>query len=319
MAQDLEELLEEYSVPFITTGKNTSRNFVNVSCADSGGDCSYDDNYTMGISRSMTHGYCWYCARAFPVFDTKERQGIATTLGIEQNMWKQVMEEQDGELYTEGIIQHEEIKDDTPDVEVPGDTLHEVHRNYLKGRGLDPDWLIKEYGITGTINYPDDYKKGYRVFFPIRHKGKIVSYVGRSYLDSAMNKYMCCDKSDELYFHKNLLFNQDRVTGRKGIAVEGPLDVLNLVQASGNFNIVAFYGTSYKDEQVQQLRKLFDEVFVIFDPEPAAQEKAMNIKSYLESYGVKCTVLCFKKNIDPGALPHKTAKALVEHYLGKEN
>ena len=318
MAQDLEELLDDYGVPYITTGKNTSKNYVNVSCTDSGGDCDYDSNYTMGIHRNMKTSWCWYCSRSFPVLNTKEREGIATKLGIPQEIWKVVMLSQDEDEYFIPEIIHEEIQEETPDVEVPGDDLLPVHRDYLKGRGLDPDWLIKEYGVKGTIYYPDDYKKGFRIFFPIRHKNKIVSYVGRSYLDSPMNKYMCCDKLDELYFHKHLLFNQDRVTGRKGIVVEGPTDVLNLVQSSGNFNIVATYGTSYKDEQLQELRRLFDEIFIMYDPEDKAQEKAMKIKSYMESYGKKATIIKLKlgTNMDPGKLPAKTARFLVENYLG---
>jgi 5S rRNA maturation endonuclease (ribonuclease M5) len=230
------------------------------------------------------------------------------------------MEEQDGELYQEEIIEHEEIKDDTPDVIVPGEALHDVHKEYLRGRGLDPEWLIKEYGVTGTTYYPEDYKKAYRIHFPIRHKGKIVSYVGRSYLPDAMNKYNCCEKEDELYFHKHLLFGQDKVTERKGIIVEGPTDQINLYQASGNPNICATYGTSFKDEQLIEMRKLFDEVFIIYDPEPAAQEKAMKIISYMESYGKKATNLKLKLGVDmdPGKLPQPVAKFIVEKYLGKE-
>jgi len=318
LAQDLEELLDDYGIDYITTGKNTSKQYVNVSCAESGGDCSYDDNYTMGISRALTHGYCWYCSRAFPVFNTKDREGIATALGIDQKIWKSVMEEQDPEMYYAPEIIHDVITEETKDIEVPGEPLLPVHKEYLKGRGLDPEWLIKEYGVTGTAYYPEDFKKAYRIYFPIRHKDKIVSYVGRSYLPDSMNKYNCADKADELHFHKHLLFNQWRVTGRKGIVVEGPTDVLNLVQASGNFNIVATYGTSYTDEQMVQLRLLFDEVFIIYDNETAAQDKAMKIKSYMESYGLKATNLCLKNDNDPGGLEQEVAKFIVENTIGEE-
>lgn len=318
MAQDLEELLEEYGIPFITSGKNTSKSFVNVSCAESGGDCQYDDNYTMGINRNMTYAYCWYCARPFPVFNTKDREGVATALGIEQKIWKEVMEQQDEELYNKPEIINEEITDDFKDIEVPGEDLVQPHRDYLKyERGLDPDWLIKEYGVKGTTYYPDDYKKGYRIFFPIKYKNKIISYVGRSYLKNPVNKYICCDPEDEAYFHKHLLFNQDRVTSRKGILVEGPTDVLKLVYASNNFNIVASYGTSYKPEQLQQLRELFDELIIIYDNEIKAQEKAMNIKNYMESYGKKVTNLCLTKGNDPGGMDLITAKFLVDSLLGE--
>lgn len=319
MPADLEELLDEYGIEYITTGKNTSKHYVNVNCDTSGGNCDYDGNFTMGIRRDMTRGYCWWCSQSFPVFDTKERKGIASTLGIPQSIWKQVMQEQDGDLYQEEIIEHEEIKEDSPDVEVPGEELQQVHRDYLIGRGLDPDWLIENYGVKGTTYMPEDFKKAYRIYFPIKHKGKSVSYVGRSYLPDSMNKYNCCEKEDELYFHKHLLFNQWRVTSRKGIIVEGPTDVLNLVFASGNFNVVGTYGTSYKEEQLQEIRRLFDEIFIIYDNEPAAQTKAMKMKSYLESYNVKVTNLCLKGENDPGGLSQEKAKFIVENTIGKEN
>lgn len=315
MAENLEELLYEYNVPFRTKGKNTSRNFVNVSCADSGGDCEYDDNYTMGISRSMTHTYCWWCGKSFPIFNTKERDGVLSTLGISKADWLETKSYVNPEDIIETEVTVTEVT--KKDVIVPGEGISEPHRLYLKERGLDPDWLIKEYNIQGTTYMPKGQDAfAYRVWFPIKHKDKIISYLGRSYLPNPMNKYMCCDPKDEILFHKHFLFNQDRVTGRKGILVEGPTDVLNLVQSSGNFNIVATYGTRYTNEQLQQLRRLFDEVTVMYDNETAAQSKALEIVSYLQSYGIIARSVCLKAGNDPGGLEKSLAKKIVDYYIG---
>jgi hypothetical protein len=310
MADDFESLLEEYGVDFITTGKNTSKDFININCDTSGGDCDYDGNYTLGLHRSGTRSYCWYCSHGFSPFK------IAKALGIPWDEWQQTVLEVADTWGTDISTIKEEIDpDDLVDVELPGEEIQQVHRNYLISRGYDPDWLIKHYGIKGTTYYADDYKLKYRIIFPITYEGKVISYIARSYVPDAMNKYICCDPEVETVFHKHLLFNLDKATGDKVIVVEGALDALKLIQASGNFDIVATYGTSYKPEQLRCLRENYEEVIIMYDAEEAAQAKALEIVTYMQSYGKKARSLVLKGFNDPGELDHETAKMVVNHLL----
>lgn len=313
MMADLESLLDDYAIPYITSGKNASADWVNINCTGVG-DCDYDENFTMGIHRGMHTAHCWYCSQSYSAYR------VATSLGIPYSVWKEVMEEQDDDW---GYVSYEKsreefIPEEEVGVGVPGGELAEEHTTYLESRGFDVEFLKKHYHIKGTLNYPDDYKKGYRIFFPITYKNVVISFVGRSYLPDARNKYMCCDKGLEILNHKFSLFNVDKAVGDRVIVVEGPLDCIKLVQGSNRFDIVATFGTSTKPEQLQLLRERYKEVIILYDPEGAAQAHAKEIVSYLHSYGVKAKSLNLKTVEDPGALDLETAKKLVNYLLDME-
>ena len=311
MADNLEELLDEYGIDYITTGKNTSRNYVNVSCVGIG-QCEYDTNYTHGIHRSLNRSYCWWCAQFYTPYQ------IAKGLGIPWKEYQQTMNNVADDWGLDKEDLPDEIDpDEIEDIIVPGEELHQVHRNYLISRGYDPDWLIEHYHIKGTLKWDADYKLSYRVIFPITYEGKTISYIGRSYVDNPF-KYCCADPEKESYFHKNLLFNLDKATKKRVILVEGALDALKLIQSSGNFSIIASYGTSVKPNQYKILRTYYDEVVVLFDPEDAAQNTADKIVNYLRSFNKKAVSLKLKTGDDPGALSKEDAKFLVNHVLSEE-
>ena len=308
VAENLEELLDEYGIDYITTGKNTSKNYVNISgvpiCS-----CEWDTNYTHGIHRSLNRSYCWYCAQFYTPYQ------IAKGLGIPFSEWKATMNNVADEWGLDKEELAEEIDpDELQDIEIPGDPLHQVHKNYLISRGFDPDWLVEHYNIKGTLKHNKDFKLSYRVIFPITYEDKYISYIGRSYVET-MNKYICCEPENESAFHKNLLFNMDKAHNKRVIVVEGALDALKLIQSSGNFNIVATYGTSIKPNQLRLLRTYYQEVIVLFDPEEGAQAVSDKIVTYLQSFGVKAVGLKLKTGDDPGALSKEDAKYLVNYLL----
>lgn len=317
----LEQLLDEFGISYITEGQNSSKDFVNIICQDVG-CCSGDVKYKRGIHRSMTRSYCWSGGGSVPITE------VVSSLGIPWSIWKPLMEEEADNwqgIDTEKILKPltEEIKD----IIIPGEELHPVHKAYLRERGFDPDFLEKEFGVKGiTYNgeyykgtefYKEDFKLQNRVIIPIYYQGKAISYLGRSYLKDIDNRYMCCIKDIETYHHKHMLYNMDRATEDKVILCEGTLDVMNLVQASGNHNIVASFGTNISDEQLQLLRVNYEHVIILYDGEKKAQEKAIKIKNYMESYGKKATNICLKGDVDPGDLDQPTAKYLVEALLGE--
>lgn len=326
MAQDLEELLDEYGIEYIIDGQNSSKDYININCQDVG-CCINDMKHKRGIHRSGKFTNCWAGSGNVSIFE------LVKSLGIPWNEWAEAIEELEDEW--DQIDKIKEYKDEEPEetdegIIIPGETLHPVHINYLESRGFDVDFLVKEFGLKGIVgngNYykgtefaKEDFKLQYRVIIPIYYNGVPISYLGRSYLDSVDNRYMCCIKPLEAFFHKLSLFRVDEATGDTVLLVEGTMDVMKLVQASGNKNIICSYGTQTTPEQLQMLRKRYKHVIILFDAEKLAQEHAEHIQNYLESYGIKCTNLKLKlgEDVDPGKLPLPIAKALVEHYLGKE-
>ena len=211
----------------------------------------------------------------------------------------------------------DEILPEDKGITIPGEDLHQVHRQYLEGRGYNVDFLIEHYGIKGTLRHTDAYELSYRIVFPITYEGIPISYIARSYTEGTPNKYLCCRPEQELIFHKNKLFNIDKAKGKTVIVCEGALDALKLIQASKNFNIVATYGTMIKPKQMQLLRERFDKIIVLFDNEGPAQEVAESMVTYMESYGKSGVNVKLKGFNDPGELTNEVAKQVVE-YLFRE-
>ena len=311
----LENLLDTYGIDYITSGQNSSEDFVNIQCV--GGECIDDQKYKLGIHRSLCYGYCWADGK-IKVFT------IAKELGIPWREWSAAIEEASDEWDIEYSDMEPlvDISDEEADIFIPGGPLQEVHKEYLRGRGFDPDYLEREFSLRGTGYVP--YKKGeagmsHMIVIPIHYQNRIISYLGRSIQPNPMFRYICCHEEQELRFHKRLFFNLDKATGNKVILVEGTFDAMKLIQASGNFNIIASYGTAIKPEQLLVLRERYDEVIVLFDPEEKAQGHADSITQYLEQFGKKAVSITLQgeEDNDPGKLDLVTAKFLVEALLGK--
>lgn len=308
----LEDLLDEYGVEYITEGQNSSKDFVNINCI--AGDCIDDHKHKLGIHRSLGRAYCWSCG-AHKIYD------VVKELGIPWKIWKPLMEEEMEEWGLEDNTK--KYKTELPPVpkgiEVPGEPLTEIHKQYLKSRGFDPDWLEKEYGVKGTVKNYSDFSLSYRIVFPITYNNIPISFIARTYLASeTKRRYRAAYPEEELISHKSKIFNCDKATGDRILLVEGLIDALKLIYASKRFNIGATYGTAYTPEQLLFLREHYKEVIVMYDPEPLAQKHAQEIVSYLKSYGVRAKSLSLKGYEDPGALDLKIANKIVNYLLDME-
>lgn len=321
MSSVFEDILTAYNVPWISEGQNSSKSFINICCPPELGCCPSDQKFKLGLSREGTFCNCW-SGGGHPIKKAIE------SLGVPWPIWKAAIDEVEGLDWKNLQTKTEDKNKPIEDILIPGEPLHKIHKQYLRERGFDPEFLEKEFGLRGIL-YPGQYYSGTafayedkklanRIIIPIYYEGKAISYLGRTYLKDIKNRYMCANPELESFFHKHSFYNIDKATGEKIILCEGTLDCMKLVQGSGNYNIIASYGTQITDEQLQLLRKRYKEVIIMYDGEEKAQEKALKIKTYLESYGVKCRNFCLKGDLDPGDLKNEQAKMLVEHLLGKE-
>ena len=186
---------------------------------------------------------------------------------------------------------------------LPGYHLDENEREYLSSRGFDPDYLQSKFhirggGITGEWSY--------RILIPIYYHDVLVSWTGRSILSKDYQKehkiprYKNLSIEQSVINPKEIFFNLDNCDKDKVILVEGPFDVLKMGD-----DTVCSLGTSVTREQELFLKNHFKKVFIAFDNEPAAQEKARHLGMNLNSAGMEVEVvnICedFGKN-DPGEL-----------------
>jgi DNA primase len=191
--------------------------------------------------------------------------------------------------------------------------LTAVHRKYLEGRRFDPDYLIEDFEIKGSSVFSKlegiDY--GRRIIAPIYWNDEIVSFQGRDYTDKHPIKYLACPKKREVMEHQTILYGKGIVTEappKRVIVVEGITDVWRFGEYA-----VSTFGIAYTPEQVRWISKLYEEVVVIYDPEPQAQSQAKKLIADLRFRGVKAQNI--KLGSDPGELSQKKANRLL-HTLG---
>lgn len=125
----------------------------------------------------------------------------------------------------------------------------EVAREYLKGRGLDPNAM--DFYVT------ENEKHACRVIIPYIFRNRIVYWQGRS-MDPAVEpryKNPTVDK-DNIFFNMDELY---RYTDEPLFVTEGPLDSLSIGRQA-----VATLGSSLSEFQLRELKKAASRRKVIF-------------------------------------------------------
>jgi len=183
--------------------------------------------------------------------------------------------------------------------------LTPIAKKYLEGRGYDPMklaaiWGLKSTGHTGNYSF--------RIFIPVIHKGRMVSFTTRAITNNQQPKYKSCPDNKEIYHHKYTLYGADK-TRESCVAVEGPADVWRLGPGS-----VGMFGIGFSEPQVKLLSK-YKRVFIFFDPEEQAQLQADKLHYQLCARGVECIILQDDAGRDPGELGQKEADELMRDLL----
>ena len=200
---------------------------------------------------------------------------------------------------------------------MPGfDSFTDAEAEYLESRGFDIPELKRKFGIRGG-GIAGEWS--YRILVPIFLEGRLVSWTGRSILPREWidrdkiprYKNLSVEKSE--VNPKEIFFNLDNSREDSVILVEGPFDVLKMGD-----NTICSLGTSVTSAQKALLLKKYKKVFIAFDNEPSAQEKAKKLGVDLNSLGLEVEIvnICedYGKN-DPGELT-KNEIAEIKKELG---
>jgi hypothetical protein len=183
--------------------------------------------------------------------------------------------------------------------------LRHAHREYLRGRGFNPQVLVRLWGLRGTTIAESPYQ--WRVFIPIfdlvetglRSRWKMVSWTTRS-IGTNPPRYLSAPAECEITPAKSLLYgawqanHQQSNSWGRIIICEGPADVWNIGPGS-----VAVLGTGFSEEQVQRLG-WYPKRFIVFDSDRKAQERARDLAYRLKQFE-GCTNIVAWDAADPGA------------------
>ena len=146
-------------------------------------------------------------------------------------------------------------------------------------------YTVDELEAAGVIKPPRGpgdqgyHRFGGRLMFSIRDKrGRVVAFSGRQ-LVASKNSGKYVNSPETLIFKKsNVLFGFDKAAGniaksvhREAIVCEGQIDTIRL-HISGFPVAVASQGTAFTEEHVKMLKKVADQVVLVFDDDAAGHK-----------------------------------------------
>jgi hypothetical protein len=288
----LVEILELLGVPHAMPGHEHVRTgYIGIDCPS----CSPGiEHFRLGIRDNGKSAHCWACSKVNPITAVAEASG---------RPWREVLElfrliDADAAI-PEDFKPAGRLK--LPDGIGP---LLKVHRDYLRGRGFDPDELARVWKIGG-IGLSSRY--AWSVFIPVNHLGKTVSWTTRQTHDNG-KRYDNAPSDSESYPAKRLLYGSD-LCKHTAVVVEGPTDAWRIGPGA-----VAVFGLAYTEAQVLAISK-YPQRVICLDNEPFAQEKARELANALAPFDGK-TVTMFMDVKDPGSASPKKIAWIRKKFLG---
>ena len=146
-------------------------------------------------------------------------------------------------------------------------------------------YTVEELAEAGVVKPPRDardsgyHRFGGRLMFSIRDKqGRVVAFSGRQ-LVASKNSGKYVNSPETLVFKKsNVLFGFDKAAGNiaksphhEAIVCEGQIDTIRL-HVSGFPVAVASQGTAFTEEHARMLKKVADQVVLVFDDDAAGHK-----------------------------------------------
>lgn len=288
----LVDILDKHSIPYRTSGPHTRAGWVQFQCVFCGGGRTRDKPY-MGWNSRGNYCSCWQCG-PHSTLDV-----IRAITGLPWNECKELA----GGMGEPGL---RDLPRAPGKLVIPNGVgpLLEGHRNYLAGRGLDPNKCEQLWGVQG-IGLA--IRLQWRLFLPIHYRGKVVSWTTRSVSDNAPLRYVSAGQEEESINHRTLLYGEDHCR-HSIIVMEGPLDVINVGPgAAGTFGLV------FTKAQIRKMAK-YPRRAVCFDNEPEAQEKAKELCRLLEPFHGRTERVVLDAP-DPGSASKDEVKRLRRIYL----
>lgn len=267
----IQEVLNEAGIEYLESGHHHARpGWLQVK------DCPFCGSvkFHLGYNLGGKFWHCWRCRwhSTWEVFHA---------LGIPTHLAKQLVGN-----YQEDKSKRTRSKLKEPSFRGP---LQPAHEDYLRERGLVPEeivsiWQAEGIGIATRLSW--------RIYIPIVHNGKRVSWTTRTIGDSEQ-RYISASAAEESINHKDLVYGLDYVRDT-ALIVEGPFDAWNIGPGA-----VSLFGTAYSAAQVRLLSNVPNR-FVCFDSSTEAQRIARKLAHELSCFPGRTQLLQIDAE-DPGS------------------
>lgn len=182
----------------------------------------------------------------------------------------------------------------------------------LKQRGLLTKLLLKkEFKESDLIKSGLVIKNEYglndiyydRIMFPLHDlNGRVVGYSGRIYSGTDSSKYINT-KETEIFKKGELLYNYHRAKEEarnlgQVIIMEGFMDVMRAYTV-GVKNVVATMGTAVTKNQALLIKRMANEVILLFDGDKAGAKATFACANELSNIGIIPKIVRLEENLDP--------------------
>jgi len=180
--------------------------------------------------------------------------------------------------------------------------------------------FLKKLGLVN--DHQRDFFRN-RVIFPIHHiSGKPIAFAGRLLgSDAKVAKYINSPET-ELYQKSKTLYGLHLAKKsirekNQCILVEGYTDVISLVQA-GIENVVASSGTSLTEEQILAIKRLTNNILILYDGDPAGIKAATRGVDLILQEGLNVKIAIVPNQDDPDGYVQKIGSTAFEKFLKEE-
>ncbi|WP_027386199.1 DNA primase [Chryseobacterium gregarium] len=192
---------------------------------------------------------------------------------------------------------------------------------YALEKGYNKEILEK----SGLSIFPENIPSGVdrfreRVMFPIHSfSGRVLGFGARILKNNVKTAKYLNSPETEIYHKSNVLYglNQSKqAISRKNVCllVEGYMDVIAL-HMSGIENVVASSGTSLTTEQIKLIKRLTENVTILFDGDNAGIKASFRSIDMLLTEGMNIRVLLFPDGDDPDSFARKHPQDYVEKFI----
>ena len=192
---------------------------------------------------------------------------------------------------------------------------------YALAKGYEKEILEK----SGISIFPENSPKGIdrfreRVIFPIHSfSGRVLGFGARILKSNVKTAKYLNSPETEIYHKSNVLYglNQSKqAISRENLCllVEGYMDVISLHQ-SGIENVVASSGTALTTEQIKLIKRLTENVTILFDGDAAGIKASFRSIDMLLSEGMNIRVVLFPDGDDPDSFARKNPRDFVEDFI----
>lgn len=238
----------------------------------------------------------------------------------------QLWESEEGQMIAYSYFKERELRDDIIKKFQLGYSPEK--KNAFTEFALDKAYSKEILEKSGLSIFPENTPSGIdrfrdRVVFPIHSfSGRVLGFGARILKNNVKTAKYLNSPETEIYHKSNVLYglNQGKqAISRKNLCllVEGYMDVVSLHQ-SGIENVVASSGTSLTTEQIKLIKRLTENVTILFDGDNAGIKASFRSIDMLLSEGMNIRVLLFPDGDDPDSFARKHPQEFVENFIDKE-